>query len=169
MPNCVLAHRTPYLPKTRDPPSVCVYVAAAPHLRPRQRLMERTARISRVGRGSCCPSSILLIPKNILISYKFSFVYNSLRHPDERRQPEISATSLQIDLRPVAISNMSARRDNLGRQQRDNRQQRRRQPQWVSIADKTHKHTYEMCWKAAKLSSVLKIDGLFGLILVVDR
>lgn len=147
MPNCVLAHRTP--PPTYPRPEVllpyvCVYVAAAPHLRPRQRLMERTARISRVGRGSCCPSSFLLTPKNILISYKFSFVYNSLRHPDERRQPEISATSLQIDLRPVAISNLSARRDNLGRQQRDNqrRQQRRRQPQWVSIADKTHKHTY---------------------------
>nr|NP_001261991.1 Nedd4, isoform M [Drosophila melanogaster]AGB94684.1 Nedd4, isoform M [Drosophila melanogaster] len=30
-----------------------------------------------------------------------SFVYNSLRHPVAHRQPEISATSLQNDLRPV--------------------------------------------------------------------
>ncbi|KMZ00257.1 E3 ubiquitin-protein ligase Nedd-4 isoform X4 [Drosophila simulans] len=48
-----------------------------------------------------------------------SFVYNSLRHPVAHRQPEISATSLQNDLRPVreapgvpdiAITNLLTRR-----------------------------------------------------------
>ncbi|KAH8371575.1 hypothetical protein KR093_008094 [Drosophila rubida] len=68
-----------------------------------------------------------------------SFVYNSLRHPDDGRGgPQISATSLQIDLRPVRETpavpppNRSTRRAtdrNLGRQQLDHRQQRRRQLQ----------------------------------------
>ncbi|XP_037723148.1 E3 ubiquitin-protein ligase Nedd-4 isoform X13 [Drosophila subpulchrella] len=67
-----------------------------------------------------------------------SFVYNSLRHPVAHRQPEISATSLQNDLRPVreapgvpdvAITNLLTRRaagnmaDGLGRHQQRRRQQ----------------------------------------------
>ncbi|XP_050742758.1 E3 ubiquitin-protein ligase Nedd-4 isoform X3 [Drosophila biarmipes] len=67
-----------------------------------------------------------------------SFVYNSLRHPVAHRQPEISATSLQNDLRPVreapgvpdvAMTNLLTRRaagnmaDGLGRQQQRRRQQ----------------------------------------------
>ncbi|XP_046867707.1 E3 ubiquitin-protein ligase Nedd-4 isoform X2 [Drosophila willistoni] len=70
-----------------------------------------------------------------------SFVYNSLRHPVAHRQPEISVTSLQNDLRPVrqapelpaiAMTNLMTRRaidnmsNNLGRQQLDNRQQQQR-------------------------------------------
>ncbi|KAL7734681.1 hypothetical protein ACLKA6_010975 [Drosophila palustris] len=74
-----------------------------------------------------------------------SFVYNSLRHPTGRRDPEISATSLQNDLRPVreapsglvnmAITNLLTRRagdHSLGRHQLDNRQQRRRQLQQLN-------------------------------------
>ncbi|XP_034483650.1 E3 ubiquitin-protein ligase Nedd-4 isoform X2 [Drosophila innubila] len=74
-----------------------------------------------------------------------SFVYNSLRHPNDRRDPEISATSLQNDLRPVheapsglvnmAITNLLTRRavdHSLGRHQLDNRQQRRRQIQQLN-------------------------------------
>ncbi|XP_032598840.1 E3 ubiquitin-protein ligase Nedd-4 isoform X1 [Drosophila grimshawi] len=71
-----------------------------------------------------------------------SFVYNSLQHRDSGR-PEISASSLQNDLRPVretpdgnlvnmAITNLLTRRANdnsLGRHQLDNRQQRRRRLQ----------------------------------------
>lgn len=80
-----------------------------------------------------------------LFVFKFSFVYNSLRHPNNRRDPEISATSLQNDLRPVreapgglvnmAITNLLTRRaidHSLGRQQLDNRQQRRRQLQQLN-------------------------------------
>ncbi|XP_017072039.1 E3 ubiquitin-protein ligase Nedd-4 isoform X2 [Drosophila eugracilis] len=68
-----------------------------------------------------------------------SFVYNSLRHPVAHRQPEISATSLQNDLRPVreapgvpdiAITNLLTRRaansmagGGTGRQQQRRRQQ----------------------------------------------
>ncbi|KRK02007.1 E3 ubiquitin-protein ligase Nedd-4 isoform X17 [Drosophila yakuba] len=67
-----------------------------------------------------------------------SFVYNSLRHPVAHRQPEISATSLQNDLRPVreapgvpdlAITNLLTRRaahnmaGGAGRQQQRRRQQ----------------------------------------------
>ncbi|XP_033243199.1 E3 ubiquitin-protein ligase Nedd-4 isoform X8 [Drosophila miranda] len=85
-----------------------------------------------------------------------SFVYNSLRHPVAARPPEISATSLQNDLRPVrqapdvpdiamttiltrrAIDNMAY---NLGRheqehnqqQQQQQRQQRRRQQMQLHI------------------------------------
>ncbi|XP_052845309.1 E3 ubiquitin-protein ligase Nedd-4 isoform X8 [Drosophila gunungcola] len=70
-----------------------------------------------------------------------SFVYNSLRHPVAHRQPEISATSLQNDLRPVreapgvpdvAMTNLLTRRavgnmgnvgGGMGRQQHRRRQQ----------------------------------------------
>ncbi|KAH8259253.1 hypothetical protein KR026_001151 [Drosophila bipectinata] len=64
-----------------------------------------------------------------------SFVYNSLRHPVAVRQPEISATSLQNDLRPVrlapgvpdiALTNVLMRRaagNMTGRQQQRRRQQ----------------------------------------------
>nr|XP_044249785.1 E3 ubiquitin-protein ligase Nedd-4 isoform X11 [Drosophila takahashii] len=71
-----------------------------------------------------------------------SFVYNSLRHPVAHRQPEISATSLQNDLRPVrreapgvpdvAMTNLLTRRaagGGTGRQQ----QQRRRQQMQLHI------------------------------------
>ncbi|XP_016986042.1 E3 ubiquitin-protein ligase Nedd-4 isoform X3 [Drosophila rhopaloa] len=72
-----------------------------------------------------------------------SFVYNSLRHPVAHRQPEISATSLQNDLRPVreapgvpdvALTNLLTRRavDNMaGGMERQ--QQRRRQQMQMHI------------------------------------
>ncbi|XP_017861575.1 PREDICTED: E3 ubiquitin-protein ligase Nedd-4 isoform X1 [Drosophila arizonae] len=72
-----------------------------------------------------------------------SFVYNSLqRRSDAGNEIEVSSSSVQNDLRPVrqapndlvnmAITNLLTRRANdngLGRQQLDNRQQRRRQVQ----------------------------------------
>lgn len=91
--------------------------------------------------------------------YKSSFVYNSLqRRRDAGNEIEVSSSSVQNDLRPVrqapndlvnmAITNLLTRRANdngLGRQQLDNRQQRRRQVQQQHrqlVSIHTHTHTY---------------------------
>ncbi|XP_017058961.1 E3 ubiquitin-protein ligase Nedd-4 isoform X3 [Drosophila ficusphila] len=74
-----------------------------------------------------------------------SFVYNSLRHPVAHRQPEISATSLQNDLRPVreapglpdlAMTNLLTRRaaaNMAGARGAGRQQQRRRQQMHLHI------------------------------------